>query len=37
MEIVQTCTAVWRWCMGMFVAWFAVFVRRARVLPSPLQ
>ena len=35
MEIVQTCTATWRWCMSMFGARFAVFVRRARVLPSP--
>ena len=36
MEIVQTGTAAtWRWCMGMFGARFAVFVRRARVLPSP--
>ena len=36
MEIVQTGTATWRWCMGMFGARFAVFVRRARVLLSPL-
>ena len=35
MEIVQTCTGRWPWCMGMFGARFAVFVRRARVLPSP--
>ena len=28
-------TVTWRWCMGMFGARFAVFVRRARVLPSP--
>ena len=35
MEIVQTCTGTWRWCMGMFGARFAVFVRRARVLPGP--
>ena len=25
----------WRWCMSMFGARFAVFVRRARVLPGP--
>ena len=31
----QTCTVTWRWCMGMFGARFAVFVRRARVLPTP--
>jgi hypothetical protein len=37
MEIVQTRTATWRWCMGMFGARFAVFVRRARVLPSPCR
>ena len=35
MEIVQTYTVTWRRCMGMFGARFAVFVRRARVLPSP--
>jgi hypothetical protein len=35
MEIVQTCTGTWRWCVGMFGARIAVFVRRARVLPSP--
>jgi hypothetical protein len=35
MEIVQTGMDTWRWCMGMFGARFAVFVRRARVLPSP--
>jgi hypothetical protein len=35
MEIVQTGTDTWPWCMGMFGARFAVFVRRARVLPSP--
>ena len=35
MEIVQTCTSTWRWCMSMFGARFAVFVRRARVLPRP--
>jgi len=31
MEIAQTGTGTWRWCMGMFGARFAVFVRRARV------
>ena len=35
MEIVQTGTGTWRWCMSMFGARFAVFVRRARVLPGP--
>ena len=35
MEIVQTCTGTWPWCMSMFGARFAVFVRRARVLPTP--
>jgi hypothetical protein len=35
MEIVQTCTVTWWWCMSMFGARFAVFVRRARVLPGP--
>ena len=35
MEIVQTGTDTWPWCMSMFGARFAVFVRRARVLPSP--
>ena len=35
MEIVQTGTGTWPWCMSMFGARFAVFVRRARVLPSP--
>jgi hypothetical protein len=35
MEIAQTCTGTCMWCMGMFGARFAVFVRRARVLPSP--
>jgi hypothetical protein len=35
MEIVQTGTATWRWCMSMFGARFAVFMRRARVLPGP--
>ena len=34
MEIVQTGTGIWPWRMGMFGARFAVFVRRARVLPS---
>ena len=28
-------TGTWPWCMSMFGARFAVFVRRARVLPSP--
>ena len=32
MEIVQTGTNAWPWCMGMIVARFAVFVRRVRVL-----
>ena len=35
MEIVQTGTGTWLRCMGMFDARFAVFVRRARVLPGP--
>ena len=35
MEIVQTGTSTWLWCISMFGARFAVFVRRARVLPSP--
>ena len=35
MEIAQTGTATWRWCMSVFGARFAVFVRRARVLPGP--
>ena len=35
MEIAQTCTGMWRWCMSMFGARFAVFVRQARVLPTP--
>jgi hypothetical protein len=35
MEIVQTGTDTWRWCISMFGARFAVFVRRARVLPGP--
>ena len=35
MEIMQTSTSTWPWCMGMFGARFAVFVRRARVLPGP--
>ena len=35
MEIVQTCTSTRWWCMSMFGARFAVFVRRARVLPGP--
>ena len=36
MEIAQTRTATWPWCMSMFGARSAVFVRRARVLPRPL-
>ena len=35
MEIVQTGTDTWPWCVSMFGARFAVFVRRARVLPGP--
>ena len=35
MEIVQTSTDTWPWCIGMFDARFAVFVRRVRVLPTP--
>ena len=35
MEIVQTGTSTWRWCVVMFGARFAVFVRRARVLLTP--
>ena len=35
MEIVQTGMDTWPWCMGMIGARFAVFVRRARVLPGP--
>jgi hypothetical protein len=34
MEIVQTGTNMWRWCVSMFGARFAVFVRRARGMPS---
>ena len=33
----QTRTCTWQWCMGMFGARFALFVRRARVLPSPFH
>ena len=36
MEIAQTCTGTWQWCMGMFGTRFAVFVRRVRVLPTPV-
>ena len=36
MKIVQTCTGTWPRCMGIFGARFVLFVRRARVLPSPL-
>ena len=35
MEIVQTGTGTGRRCLSMFGARFAVFVRRARVLPTP--
>ena len=35
MEIAQTGTNTWWRRMGMFGARFAVFVRRARVLPGP--
>ena len=35
METAQTCTGTWWWCMSMFGARFAVFVRRVRVVPSP--
>ena len=35
MEIVQTRTVTCCWCVSMFGARFAVFVRRVRVLPSP--
>jgi hypothetical protein len=31
----QYCTDTWPWCMGVFGARFAVFVRRVRMLPSP--
>ena len=37
MEIVQTGIHTWPWCMGMLGARFAVFVRRARVLPTPCR
>ena len=37
MEILQTCTRTWWWCVSMFGARFAVFARRARVLPIPSQ
>ena len=37
MELVQTCTRTWRWCVSMSGARFAVFARCARVLPSPSQ
>ena len=36
-ELVQTCTRTWWWCVSMFGARFAVFARRARVLPSRSQ
>ena len=35
MEIVQSDTDMWKWWMSMFGTRFAVFVRRARVLPTP--
>ena len=35
MEIVHTGMGTWPWCIGMFGARFAVFVRRACVLPTP--
>ena len=37
METLQTCTRTWWWCVSMNGARFAVFARRARVLPSPSQ
>ena len=37
MELVQTCTRTWWWCVSMIGARFAVFARPARVLPSPSQ
>ena len=37
MKTVQTCTRTWWWCVSMCGARFAVFVRTARVLPSPSQ
>ena len=37
MEIVQTGIDTWPWCMSMIGARFAVFVRRAQVLPGPCQ
>ena len=37
METVQTCTRTCIWCVSMYDARFAVFVRTARVLPSPSQ
>ena len=36
MEIVQTGTGTWPWCTSIFGARFAVFVRRARVLLTPV-
>ena len=36
MEIVQTGMDTWPWRMSMFGARFAVFVRLARVLPTPV-
>ena len=37
MELVQTCTRTWWWCVSMSGARFAVFARPARVLPIPSQ
>jgi hypothetical protein len=34
MEIVQTRTGTLPWCLGMFGARFAVFVRRSRVFAA---
>ena len=34
METAQTCMDTWPWCMSVFSARFAVFVRRLRVLPG---
>ena len=37
MKSISMCTGMCMWCMGMFGARFAVFVRRARVLSSSMQ
>ena len=37
METLQTCTRTWWWCVSMNGARFAVFARRARVLPITSQ